>query len=125
MAYILRSILVFYIIFNLNGSGFSGSAQTVSSSETKSDRDFSIGKIETIQSKVLDEERTINVYLPDGYSPDSARFYPVIYLLDGSANEDFIHVSGLVQFLQMIGSIPPAIVVGIANVDRKRDEVAA
>ncbi|QIL40122.1 alpha/beta hydrolase [Pedobacter sp. HDW13] len=82
---------------------------------------FVLGKIEKIKSKQLSETRTLNIYLPEGYSPDSAKTYPVIYLLDGSANEDFIHVTGLVQFLTMIEAMPKSIVVGIANVDRKRD----
>ncbi len=82
---------------------------------------FVLGKIEKINSKQLAETRTLNIYLPEGYSPDSAKTYPVIYLLDGSANEDFIHVTGLVQFLTMIEAMPKSIVVGIANVDRKRD----
>lgn len=82
---------------------------------------FVLGKIEKINSKQLAETRTLNIYLPEGYSPDSAKTYPVIYLLDGSANEDFIHVTGLVQFLSMIEAMPKSIVVGIANVDRKRD----
>src|SRR5690606_17936246 len=64
-----------------------------------------------------------HVYLPEGYHPDSALHYPVIYLLDGSLNEDFVHVSGLVQFLSFpwVGSLPPTIVVGIDNRDRRRD----
>lgn len=82
---------------------------------------FVLGKIEKINSKLLSETRTLNIYLPESYSPDSAKTYPVIYLLDGSANEDFIHVTGLVQFLTMIEAMPKSIVVGIANVDRKRD----
>ena len=82
---------------------------------------FSIGNTYQIQSKVLSEKRTLNVYLPEGYHLDSAKTYPVIYLLDGSANEDFIHIAGLVQFLTMTEAMPKTIVVGIANVDRKRD----
>jgi predicted alpha/beta superfamily hydrolase len=47
----------------------------------------------------------------------------VIYLLDGSADEDFIHIVGLVQFnsFDWIGQLPKSIVVGIATVDRRRD----
>jgi predicted alpha/beta superfamily hydrolase len=82
---------------------------------------FSIGVIDSLYSQELGEIRHLNVYLPENYSPDSATAYPVIYLLDGSANEDFVHVVGVVQFLTMIGSMLPSIVVGIANVDRKRD----
>lgn len=84
---------------------------------------FTIGESITMKSSVLNEDRILNVYLPHGYSPDSAHVYPVIYLLDGSADEDFIHVAGLVQFgsFSWINLMPESIVVGIANVDRKRD----
>jgi len=84
---------------------------------------FSIGETHTFQSSILEEERKLNVYLPTSYHPDSTKTYPVIYLLDGSGNEDFIHVAGLVQFLSFswIDIMPESIVVGIANVDRKRD----
>ncbi|MCZ4225161.1 alpha/beta hydrolase [Pedobacter rhodius] len=82
---------------------------------------FVLGETQTVNSSILKENRTLNVYLPEGYSPDSAKSYPVIYLLDGSANEDFVHVAGLVQFLTMIEAMPKSILVGVANVDRKRD----
>lgn len=79
-----------------------------------------IGHVHTLHSTILHEDRIINVYLPKSYKEDTA-LYPILYLLDGSANEDFIHVTGLVQFLTMIEAMPPTIVVGIANIDRKRD----
>ncbi len=84
---------------------------------------FSIGETVHFQSQVLGEERVLNVYLPLSYSGDSLQNYPVIYLLDGSADEDFIHVSGLVQFgsYSWINMVPESLVVGISNVDRKRD----
>ena len=92
-------------------------------SAQKSVEPFFIGESVTLHSEILHEDRVLNVYLPQDYSPDSAKAYPVIYLLDGSADEDFIHVSGLVQFLSFswIEIIPECIVVGIANVDRRRD----
>lgn len=82
---------------------------------------FVLGTVDKIQSIELGENRILNIYLPEGYSSDSAITYPVIYLLDGSANEDFIHIVGLVQFLTMIKKMPASIVVGIANIDRRRD----
>ena len=66
----------------------------------------------------------INVYLPASYHIDSTRKYNVIYLLDGSAEEDFIHISGLIQFgsYPSINMLPESIVVvGVSNVDRKHD----
>lgn len=84
---------------------------------------FVIGETVQFHSSVLSEDRNLNIYLPRGYHPDSVQTYPVIYLLDGSADEDFIHIAGLVQFLSFswINSIPETIVVGVVNVDRKRD----
>lgn len=84
---------------------------------------LSIGEKVEFQSKILKDKRALNIYLPIGYSKDSLKTYPVIYLLDGSMDEDFIHISGLVQFgsFSWIKIIPESIVVGISNVDRKRD----
>lgn len=80
---------------------------------------FVIGETRVLKSTVLKEDRTLNVYLPEGFNKEKS--YPVIYLLDGSANEDFLHIVGLVQFFKMQFSMPDFLVVGIANIDRKRD----
>ena len=84
---------------------------------------FVLGYIEQLQSKELGENRTLNIYLPEGYHEQDTLKYPVVYLLDGSADEDFIHISGLFQFnnFSWIDRVPKSIIVGIANVDRKRD----
>ncbi|HXU28555.1 MAG TPA: alpha/beta hydrolase-fold protein [Bacteroidia bacterium] len=84
---------------------------------------FVLGTIEEIQSKELAEKRILNVYLPEGYNPKDTTKYAVTYLLDGSADEDFIHVVGLYQFnnFDWINRVPKTIVVGIATVDRRRD----
>lgn len=84
---------------------------------------FCIGDSRVIASSALNEQRLVHIALPVGYHPDSAARYPVIYLLDGSADEDFIHVAGAVQFASFpwVDWVKPSIVVGIANVDRKHD----
>jgi predicted alpha/beta superfamily hydrolase len=84
---------------------------------------LSIGEKIEFKSDILNENRTLNIYLPATYAKDSLKKYPVIYLLDGSIDEDFIHISGLVQFgsFSWINMLPESIVVGIANVDRKKD----
>lgn len=80
---------------------------------------LTIGEIRTLKSKILNKDRTLNIYLPLNFN--KAKSYPVIYLLDGSLNEDFIHVTGLVQFFNQMYTMPETIVIGIANIDRKRD----
>ena len=90
---------------------------------TASSQPFALGVIDELQSKELGEKRTLNIYLPPGYDAKDTVQYPVIYLLDGSADEDFIHVVGLVQFynFEWVNEVPKAIVVGIATIDRRRD----
>ncbi|UZT96897.1 alpha/beta hydrolase-fold protein [Chryseobacterium fluminis] len=87
--------------------------------QTENVKPLTIGEIRTIKSKVLNEDRILNIYLPQSF--DKTKSYPIIYLLDGSINEDFIHVTGLVQFFNQMYSMPETIVVGVANIDRKRD----
>jgi uncharacterized protein len=84
---------------------------------------FVLGIVDKIQSKSLGEERILNIYLPQGYNKNDTDRYAVTYLLDGSADEDFIHVVGLYQFysFEWINRVPKTIVVGIATVDRRRD----
>lgn len=86
-------------------------------------RPFVLGSIEEIQSKILAEKRVLNIYVPDGYNKSDTVRYPVVYQLDGSSDEDFIHIVGLYQFnsFPWINRVPKSIVVGIATVDRRRD----
>jgi len=98
-------------------------AQTNAAKQVDQSKPFVLGVIDEIQSKELNEKRILNIYLPEGYNPKDSITYPVIYLLDGSADEDFIHIVGLVQFnsFEWINQVPKSIVVGIASVDRRRD----
>lgn len=91
--------------------------------QSETTKPFVLGIIDEIQSKELAEKRVLNIYLPEGYHQEDSTKYPVIYLLDGSADEDFIHIVGLVQFnsFEWINQVPKSIVVGIATVDRRRD----
>lgn len=92
------------------------------SSQTTESADLVIGQVLKFHSDILNEERTLNIYLPESYG-QGTETYPVIYLLDGSLDEDFIHISGLTQFgsFPWVKLNPECIVVGIANVDRIRD----
>jgi len=98
-------------------------AQKNKSTQTENSKPFVLGVIDEIQSTALGEKRILNIYLPEGYNQNDTITYPVTYLLDGSADEDFIHVVGLFQFYAFpwIDRVPKSIVVGIATVDRRRD----
>ena len=82
-------------------------------------KDITIGKTLQLHSDILNENRDLNIYVTEYF--DSTKSSAVLYLLDGSLNEDFMHVAGMIQFFDMTFEIPQIIVVGIANVDRKRD----
>lgn len=73
-----------------------------------------------INSKILDESRSIWIHLPSDYN-SATKTYPVIYLLDGEGS--FSYTSELVDYLSGYdrNRIPELIVVGIHNIDRTRD----
>ena len=93
------------------------------SPEMENTRPFVLGRIDQLNSKILQEDRILNIYLPEGYSSKDTTRYPVVYLLDGSADEDFIHITGIYQFYTFpwMNRVPKSIIVGIATVDRRRD----
>lgn len=116
----MRSIAALYAAILLSVSAI---AQTSTSNKDNNTKPFVLGVIDELYSKELGEKRILNIYLPEGYVAGGNQKYPVTYLLDGSADEDFIHVAGLYQYnsFEWINRAPKSIVVGIATVDRRRD----
>lgn len=114
-----RTIITFILAFSTTVIF----GQTKRLERTDNTKPFVLGFIDEIQSNELNEKRILNIYLPEGYNPKDSIRYPVIYLLDGSADEDFIHIVGLVQFnsFEWVNQVPKSIVVGIATVERRRD----
>lgn len=82
-----------------------------------------LGWTDEIQSSVLKEKRVLNIYLPEGYDKNDTVKYPVVYLLDGGVEEDFIHIAGLVRYNTQpwINRFPRSIIVGIENTNRRKD----
>lgn len=74
-----------------------------------------------IDSKVLSENRHINVYLPPTYRTETDLRYPVLYMLDGGVTEDFPHVAHDVDVAIRAHEMQPMIVIGIENTERRRD----
>jgi predicted alpha/beta superfamily hydrolase len=80
-----------------------------------------IGESLDLPSKVLQETRHINVYLPDAYHAETKTSLPVVYMPDGGLAEDFLHIAGLIQVSIANGTMRPFILVGIENTVRRRD----
>ncbi len=79
---------------------------------------ISVDKI-TLHSDILNEDRTINVHLPDNYTTSDEK-YSVLYVFDSPYN--LTPVIGLLDHLESsYQSIPKMIVVGIENTYRNRD----
>jgi len=84
----------------------------------QSDTKVVIGERVIFESEILNEERSILVYLPPTYNFSDTKF-PVLYLLDGGFH--FHHASGISQFLSAQGLMPQTIVVAVVNTNRNKD----
>jgi predicted alpha/beta superfamily hydrolase len=75
-------------------------------------------KKESLNSEILKQNRTLSVFLPEGYNAPDAKF-PVIYVLDGDGRCQ--HIVPTARFLFNNAKMPKVIVVGVDNVDRNHD----
>ncbi len=73
-----------------------------------------------IDSKILGEIRVINVWTPLVYQ-NSNEPLPVLYMPDGGEKEDFPHIANTLAELIAAKKIPPTILVGVENTQRRRD----
>ncbi len=88
----------------------------LSEAEPSSDRVV----VETLASAVLGERREVIVRLPESYQRETARRYPVIYVLDGASQS--IQTAESAALMARIGVMPELIVVGLPSGDqRQRD----
>lgn len=82
---------------------------------------ITLGDRFAVQSEVYGGPREINIYAPDvpewgeGYFDDPL---PVVYLVDGGIDQDFIHIAGLSQLPLINAERSPAIIVGVKTDDR-------
>ncbi len=96
-----------FITFILSGVCLYGFAQ-------KKDNRITIGTVDTIYSKILNEKRIVYIHVPYG---DKNQHYPVLYILDGET-----HFQSAVAIVEQIsGIIPNMVIVGITNTNRERD----
>ncbi len=83
-----------------------------------------LGKIDSIDSKILSEQRKLWIHVPKGSDENifTKKTYPVVYLLDGTAH--FFSTVGMIHQLSRVNNnsiSPEMIVVGIPNTNRMRD----
>jgi len=82
--------------------------------------DLTIGDKIHIQSKVLNEQKTIVVIPPFNYKDMPGEKFPVIFVLDPGNN--LFGAFGIVNYYSvMLKSMPGSIIVGIMSKDREKD----
>ena len=90
-------------------------ALSVAASAPAQDPAITLGKRESIQSKILSERREILVSVPRQTKPNM----PLLIVLDGEWT--FSNVAVVVNHLTGNGRLPPMIVAGVVNTNRGRD----
>ena len=98
----IKKVFLLFSIFYFNTSI---NAQTINSENT-------LGVNYTIKSKILKEDRQIQIFIPESYEKTDKKF-PVLYILDGQRLFPF-GVSLLKSFTQF-KQTPEFIIVGITN----------
>ncbi len=78
----------------------------------QNEADNVVGKNHVINSKILNEKREFQVYLPSDYS-ETAKKYPVLYILDGQ--RFFLYGVSLYQSFSHFKLTPQFIIIGIKN----------
>jgi hypothetical protein len=93
-------------------------------SYAQTDNKIIIGKVDSVYSTTLKEQRKVWVYTPTMKTGEQipGQRYPVVYLLDGDGH--FESVVGMIQQLSQVNGntiVPEMIIVGIPNTNRTRD----
>lgn len=78
-----------------------------------------IGTKYKIESKILNQERTYIVNLPDSYISESTQTYPVIVIIDGGYY--FNLFTGIIGEMANNEQVPEMIIIGLSKVDRVKD----
>lgn len=114
-----RMALGFFFVFLLSVS-VSGQQPAASPATQSESQPASESLIDTkLQSAILNEERRVIIHLPRNYAQDVSMKYPVMYVLDGTSQDQ--HTSDKLTVLSDAGLAPRAIVVGIPNTRGNRD----
>lgn len=83
-------------------------------------RVIDIGKLDSVNSTILNEKRLIQVFIPANYKPGSTDKYDVLYVLDGG-NWNTGLIAKVQHFLEGESYMPPTIIVSILGIDRNKD----
>ncbi|CAM3294954.1 alpha/beta hydrolase-fold protein [Aequorivita lipolytica] len=72
-------------------------------------QDISVGKRDKLHSEILQQDREFSVYFPPSYNTTVNQKYPVLYILDGDYN--FQYVAGFLELQGAISEIIPEMIL--------------
>ena len=78
------------------------------------------GRLDSIESRILNQRRYIQVFMPANYKQGSREKYDVLYVLDGG-NWNTGLVERTQRFLEAEGYTPPTLIVSVIGIDRNRE----
>ena len=78
-----------------------------------------IGNTYKIQSSIYKKERRITVRLPAGYEEADDKNFPVMFIIDGGPEQDFPHLAGMMQSVDINYTLEPFLLVGIETENRR------
>lgn len=79
-----------------------------------------VERLPPFESRLLGENRTVDVFLPRGYAHDTTAVYPVLYANDGQDMEA-VDLVGTLDSLQRSGAMAPILVVAVHATERVHD----
>jgi len=106
--------LCFFMIISIHANTLFGQNIDTLSSRIKT------GKLDSIQSAILNQRRYIQVFLPEHYDPSQSKKYDVLYVLDGGAQNAGL-VGRIENFVEKQGFMPPTIIVSVIPIDRNKE----
>lgn len=107
MLFVLNGIALNTVIAQERREDDSGALHLAGYSEPA----VTLGKIASLQSKVLDETIPLSIHLPENYS-SSKKTYPVVYMLGSSYKARFAMLASTLDYMGE-GQIPEMILIGI------------
>lgn len=78
------------------------------------------GKLDSINSEILNQKRYIQVFFPASYKPGSNDKYDVLYVLDGG-NWNTGLIKRVQDFVEGEGKMPATIIVSVMGIDRNQE----
>jgi predicted alpha/beta superfamily hydrolase len=108
----LSLIIFLFVIVSVNAQQTNNQKQSQKTQSTL----LSYAQQDVFHSKILNEDRTINIYLPKSFHNSSVdHTYPLIMVYGDHGDQFFLTTSGLVEHLSSVNRMPEAIIISFHN----------